>query len=502
MRHGTSSQEAHLTPCTCHLVLLGRASTCKRELTNMKARRSSVPADDPNFLHEFKEARRHSTGGSMQPSSDLCIPVQNPVASEDGPGEVQNVTFSGDTRKPSKEQKMVQRKWSKNTTLRRAARTTTVTSLQDRSPRAPWDKFLKYFDRIQLEFIYEQFDGADLESTGDIGVADALEILAGWTAANYDLKKFTPEEDALQDVLRDLGNGASVNRLNLDLLVKFLRLCEAKVLQVDPTAGFKKDDLDFLQSIFDTHSKARLRRNADGTMSDEVRCSLQTTDVFAVLKDMGRDTSEVQRQLTIRDLISRMDVDCSGDLDFPEFLQFARRVRLMDEEEERELERSLVCNSEFSYDQTEDLLVLFQAYDELEEGVIQQHQFVDLVESNGGGALSKQATAHLKSQVQELGCFEDEDEVITFGQFLGIMKKLIDRDVCGLKTSVDKLEQEMKDDERFLEPEEYKKKYQQYFGIDKISWLIRKLIDKKVKNKDRLQKKRASKEKLTEAMRA
>lgn len=486
----------NLPPCTCHLVLLGRANVCQREL--LKARPSCVLADDPTTLNEIKEGRRNSIEGMMQPPSDQ-------------PGEVENETFNDQqilcepVRKRTKEQRKVQRKWSKTTTLRNAARSKTVGTREDDGPRAPWDKFLKHFDRIQLEFIYEQFEVADVESRGDIKVDDALEILAGWCAANYDLTTFQPGADALQDVLSHLGNGDPIDRLNFDLLVKFLRLCEAKMLQADPKAGFKHDDMEFLQQIFDNHSKSRVRRNADGSNSDEIRCSLSTIDVFAVLQDMGRDTSEVKQQMPIRDLIKQMDVDCSGDLDLAEFLQFARTVRMMDAEEERELERQLVCNSEFSYSETEELLLLFQKYDELEAGVFQQHQFVDLIESNGGGKLSQQAKLDLIRQVQEFGGLEDEDEEVSFGQFLGIMHNLIDQDVCGLRTWINHLDMQMQEEKRFLAPEVYQNKYKQYFDISKTSWLISNLIDKKKvtlvdKNEAYFLIKRGTKERMNHAM--
>lgn len=175
---------------------------------------------------------------------------------------------------------------------------------------------------------------------------------------------------------------------------------------------------------------------------------------------------------------------------------------MMDAEEERELERKLVCSSEFSYTENEELLLLFQKYDESEAGVLKVYQFVDLVESNdAGNKLDKQAKANLIKQVQEFGCLEEEDDTITLGQFLLIMKKLIDQDVCGLMTSIQKAEFKMQEDERYLAPEDYEKKYQSYFGISKTSWLIRNLIDNKVdKNALRFERKRASKERLTQAM--
>jgi Ca2+-binding EF-hand superfamily protein len=393
---------------------------------------------------------------------------------------------------------MVQRKWSKNTTLRKAARSLTIGTADDPAPRAPWDKYLKFFDHTQLEVMYQSFDENDVDGRGVIGVDFALQILATWNSANHDLEELKPSDVDLQKVLAELGirHPMGVTELNFDLLVKFVRLCETKVIQADPRAGFQKDELRFLEGIFETHSKERLRRNPDGSISDDNRRSLSTTDVFATLEDMGRDTTEVEQQLPIVEIIKEMDVDRSGDLDFAEFLHFARKVRMMDAAEARELERNLTCNSGFDYTEIQDLLQLFEKYDEERAGVFQIYQFIDLVESNQGKELDKEGRRRLKDTVKEYGCLDNEDDPLSFGQFLGIMQKLIDGNVCGLKASVDNLQLQMEDDQRYLSPEEYELKYQSYFGVSKTCWLIRKLITNKVdKQQVKLEKKKASKEK-------
>jgi len=451
------------------------------------------------YLEQIKEVRRESLAGSPL-ANQLCanqLVANNEDVATPGPEKGDR---HGSKMNLSREQKMVQRKWSKNTTLRNAARTMTV-GTEGASPRAPWDKFLRYFDHLELEFIYEQFDAVDYQSKSIISVEDALTILEGWNNANHDLQTVKPGEDALQEVLSNLGNGIPVTHLNFDLLVKFLRLCEAKVLQADPKAGFKPAAIKFLENAFEIHSKDRVLRNPDGTMTDVTRRSLNTADVFNVLQDMGRDTSEVNLQLPVVEIIKEMDVDSSGDLDFEEFLQFARRVRRMDDEEQRELERSLVCNCGLPYAEIDGFLQVFQKYDELQEGVFQVYRFAEIVESNSRRELDKQAKADLRAQIIEFGCLEDDDDAVTFGQFLGIIKQMLDNDVSGLMTSMHQVEAQMVDDKRFLAPEEYESKYAFHFGKSKTQWLIRKLQDNKVdQNELKASKKKASKEKFLRAM--
>eukprot|EP00746_Dinoflagellata_sp_MGD_P085462 gnl/MRDRNA2_/MRDRNA2_33826_c0_seq1.p1 gnl/MRDRNA2_/MRDRNA2_33826_c0~~gnl/MRDRNA2_/MRDRNA2_33826_c0_seq1.p1 ORF type:complete len:542 (+),score=93.68 gnl/MRDRNA2_/MRDRNA2_33826_c0_seq1:105-1628(+) len=472
-RATTTQLTSNLPPCTCHLVLLGRATMCARDGPINNTRRGSLP----DYLEgsTFPDGTRPNSCGAVMvypDVEDLADSSQPDLIDEAATSPARSgMRFQDDGQKAP-------RKFTKNTAMRRLARTTTVGSKGPSSPRCPWGKYLHHFDQLSIDRLYARFSQADVAGTEAISIEDALMLAAKWNRSNHNLQEIQPSQEDLDEVLTQLGVQGPDTKLTFDDVIQFIRLVELKVLQADPFAGFLDEDVRFLSRAFKMHSKDRLRKNADGSITEEMRRSLCKRDVFQVLNEIGRDCSDVEQQKTIRELIQVMDVDKSGDLDFGEFLQFARRVRQMDEEEERELERRLICENPLHYVEKEDMQALFRKYAEATEGVFYIQDFSDVVASNTGKAIDVKDQEHLDRKVRAFGCLEENDDAITFGQFLNIMTQLIDQDVCQLKSTGFKMLQQMEDDKRFLSPQAYQQKYATHdMNISSISSTLRRMAD-------------------------
>eukprot|EP00746_Dinoflagellata_sp_MGD_P163930 gnl/MRDRNA2_/MRDRNA2_92254_c0_seq1.p1 gnl/MRDRNA2_/MRDRNA2_92254_c0~~gnl/MRDRNA2_/MRDRNA2_92254_c0_seq1.p1 ORF type:complete len:554 (+),score=125.68 gnl/MRDRNA2_/MRDRNA2_92254_c0_seq1:137-1798(+) len=527
----TAQSWRHLPPCTCHMVLLGHHGECKRSLAQEEhcmrrsqgknsaftttprspaasKEKSTMPSQSAPISTASQISNQTTAPGQAVLDAARAVEQEKPL-----PTQLADLPQQNALRKPSKtptvesesgvvhrrgskkrrskspnvsrlpsienneEKKVIQRKLSKNSAFWRGSGATLCTLESVQSPRFMWDKYLKHFTPNQLDLLYEQFEAADEDKCGRITADQALGISADWNELNHELENVEPPEDVWKDILVEIGKGQPLNFLNFEQLVSCVRLCEAKVLQMDPRAGFSDEDLRDLSEVFEVHSKERVRRNPDGTPTDETRRSLSTQDVFEVLQDIGRDTSLIEQQMPIVDIIKQMDADLSGDLDWGEFLQFIRQVRQLDAVTDREIEHKLICETKFNDAELEDFQMLFMTY--ADKGVFYIDRFVELVESNNRQELDKQSKSTLKSTVRKIGGVNEDENTISFGQFLGILKNLLEKDVCGMKSAGDRLQQEMEEDKRFLSPEEFDRKYQKHFEGSKTSSWVRRMLDNK-----------------------
>jgi len=118
------------------------------------------------------------------------------------------------------------------------------------------------------------------------------------------------QEDVVFDILDEMGETKSEDSLDVNELLSFLRLYRK-------TEGFQRAEMQELQDVFDREARG------DGG-------ALRTLDVGRVLRWFGFSRTVQQ----VQNLVTWIDFDGSGELEFNEFLKLMRRMH-QDEAKQR-----------------------------------------------------------------------------------------------------------------------------------------------------------------------
>lgn len=504
-----------LPPCTCHLRLInGDCGECEREIAR-EARRVAMDANAAatgkcaNFRAEREPGSPKSDGSASplivanQPGQELvCCPV---VAGSDGEvindlsgecevkllraGSKERRGSKGERRRPSKttigEPVNVTRKVSKSSAFwhRSKTRTETFEALENvESPDFMWNTYLQHFPPEQLDWISVYFEQLDAMQEGRIPTEEGIDIAIQWCGRFLTLVEPVPHQGLIDDALAECTRDGHASRhMSFEHLVRFVRVLQTKALENDENAGFGEDEMDDLSDAFMEYSTEKVQRNSLGNEVGAKRRSLSTLETFNVLEFLGRQTSSPNEQTPVVELIKQVDKDKSGDLDYLEYLQLMRKVRMIDAVADRAVEHRHIIDCGLTDQEVEQFQELFLQF-QSEEGTINTDDLRTMMWSLPRIAygidikaeeLNKDQKKHIIEVVDTMGV-----EDLTFGEFLQVIRKLMDEDFCDMRRKSEEQLQIQEEDRRFMSPEDWAAKYQMSpdaFNPDqkRASWVAR-----------------------------
>lgn len=417
-------------------------------------------AEDKDWMRNTLATLSKATSGKQDPESPRLTPRSPMTTLSSATGKVDQVdqhsatlTSAQTCRDPigSKQRRNTKnnivRRGSKLSTWRRSkTRTVSMSPEILESPAWTWNKYLKYFNTEELNWLSENFES--LSSGNRISVADAVEICVGWNEQNHCCKVSEPSEEMVERALYQIRTGGerAVAYINFEKLIQFVRICEKEVLMKDELAGWDEGSIDELSMVFKLHCKGGeiLKRGCKGALS--------TQNIFDVLETGGRAALTHEEKKDVVEIIKEVDIDRSGDIDFEEFLKLMKKVQLMDGTVERKREHDLIeacrlSDSEIAgYQETFDLHCGDEGF-----GL---KQFCKLFRGfrDWGPEETQRVGEKMRSIVDSRRNLYPEDSetdpILSFGEFITLISRLIDEDFDGIKSQSDQMAVKLKQEEK------------------------------------------------------
>mmetsp|Transcript_116877 Transcript_116877/g.268192 ORF Transcript_116877/g.268192 Transcript_116877/m.268192 type:complete len:311 (-) Transcript_116877:62-994(-) len=270
----------------------------------------------------------------------------------------------------------------------------------------------------------------------DSGISDCCPVnLASFGKAVLVIHKdFQPTAETVELALRRVLDLAPEEKLpehvNYEQFLSFCMVFGHQERIRNPRTMFSKNTVGNFEKVFQRFNK----RREDGSET-----GLQTNAMFQLWSALGRDKeieTQEQKEKMIR-RIKEVDADLSGTIDFEEFLQLVRLYQTEKDAESRSYIEENIAKSRFVPREVEELREVFAMYDdqgtkELHPSVIRQ------IMKDLGVKLDKKTTERLLETVDTVMANADnnDDGLIDVGEFMIIMRELIDRDFAGIREAI------------------------------------------------------------------
>lgn len=323
-----------------------------------------------------------------------------------------------------------------------------------------WVKYLKHFTADQLNWLADHFDIFVSDDESKISIEEAVDVVADWNRKYYHLRNPFPSDKIVQNVLlhlKDLGiedksqREEKERRVTFKQLVRFVGLCEHQCIEEDEGAGYSQEEVREFQDIFSAHAdKANVQ-------------ALKTNEIFEVFEDMGRQLTAEDQNFLI-EVIKKVDLDKSGDIDFLEFLQLMRNTQLHDLAGRRQREHRLIVQSGFSDAETLSFQELFNFWRD-PSGNFTLRQLRELFK-NIDISMTNERRKKLAELVQlTLDATQLETHALSFGEFLSLMQQMISsNDPVGLQETSRKVIAEREKEALYMSPEACETRRQNSLG--------------------------------------
>lgn len=237
----------------------------------------------------------------------------------------------------------------------------------------------------------------------------------------------------VRDILGDVDEDGS-GTLNFD---EFLILMEQYQKEADKEeaarAFFSEHEVEQFRKLFQLYDKDK-----SGTLT--------VMELDPLLNKLGKAPKTKQEQKMLTKVLSEIDADRSGTIDFREFLQLLRRFIDEAEYEMVERENSAMKDTGMSKEEVEGYREVFLAFDEAGRGVLGLPEVRRLLRAIGL-QLDARHAEELRIIFYELD--DDADaSTLNFIEFLHLIRKLLDMNFCGIVEKIEKVMSRLEDERR------------------------------------------------------
>mmetsp|Transcript_763 Transcript_763/g.1207 ORF Transcript_763/g.1207 Transcript_763/m.1207 type:complete len:403 (-) Transcript_763:182-1390(-) len=321
-------------------------------------------------------------------------------------------------------------------------RKTSVQAVQELSGPTTdlWEQFQVFFSHDQLVTIAKKFDECNAR-TGrtdymGISIPSLCELVK---AVEPQCIPTTEAEDRVDSSKHHGGSiGESLERCQVDVvagvaafdfdgLVGFIKDFIEHEFKRRPRSLFTREKLEEIEDVF---------RRYDHEIADGTSTGLKTNQTFEVWKELGfgADIETRYQQQIMIERIKEVDIDFSGTVNFEEFLQLLRIYKLEKQEKQKKYEYDHVKQSNFTTAEVSELREIFSLLDTEKTGQLAFTQVRQLFHDLGG-KLSREEVDQLYDFIDEVMEKIDQNfnQLIDFGEFLMIMRQILDSNFLGIK---------------------------------------------------------------------
>lgn len=372
---------------------------------------------------------------------------------------------------------------SKNSRIPSKCSVSSMFSEDLENPNYMWEKYLKHFTNEQLNWLSEYFEEmgqweiSQSCEEGFVSKEQAAHIAAAWCEEHYSCDNPRPAVNDVNDIILEVA-GQNLDYLAFDHLVFFVAKVEGRVLRADTRAGFSETEVLTFKETFVDHCRGESNKNA-----------LSTLEIFEVLEDLGYDNFTMDQKNLIRTFIQEVDFDKSGDIDLLEFLQLMRKVYVSQAQMERQNEHEHIRDSKFTDAEIDSYHDLYNHFAN-DDGTFSQMNLREVIQNleidldvERKKQLDQMVNSVLKKPNRRLKQGDKPQDLLTFGEFLLLFRKMMDVDFADIVTISIETVRKDEDEQRYLSPEEYEAKRRTSLGSQlqenqTRSW-VKRMIEKK-----------------------
>lgn len=240
------------------------------------------------------------------------------------------------------------------------------------------------------------------------------------------------DREFLPDILVELGYNVTERMLerafalrlsdylHCDDFVIFVDLYrKMEVEEFNERAGFDEEEVEIYRETFDSYD-----RDGGGQLSIK--------ELMPVLASLGREPKSVIQREKLTKLISDVDSDGSGEIDFREFLQLMRRFIEEAQQEQLRKERGILQKTGFTDEEVAQWRDVFVKFDDDDSGEFDHHEGKKLLQAVGVTLNDRNMHEQYMQIFREVDV--DKNNQIDFPEFLLMMRKVIQLDFGGLAT--------------------------------------------------------------------
>lgn len=282
------------------------------------------------------------------------------------------------------------------------------------------------FTHEQCAYFVDIFEKYDEDGSGDIDIQELGFLL-------MECLKTAPSMALVRDILEDVDEDGS-GTLDFDEFLVLMEQYQKEANKDDAArAFFSEDEVDEFMMLFNSYDKDR-----SGALS--------VIELDPLLTTLGKAPKTKQEQQTLTKVLSEIDADRSGQIDFGEFLQLLRRFIDEQEHEMHKREETAMAGSGMSNEEIHGYREVFLAFDEAGRGVLGLPEIRRLLR-----AIGLQLDAKKAEELREIFQNLDDDgdcHSLNFIEFLHMIRKLLDVNFCGIKEKVDKVLAKLEEDRK------------------------------------------------------
>jgi len=247
-----------------------------------------------------------------------------------------------------------------------------------------------------------------------------------------ELRKLKVDKKKLPKIITDLGYTApeliekamlvleDVEAVSWEPFLAFFKTYRTyEIEEHNRRAGFSVSEVEDYEKIFNKYDK-------DGGGS------LSYKEMMPLLREIGYAPKNLKEQEQLKKIISEIDEDESDEIDFREFLHLMRRF-LDDTLAARVVkEKEMVSRANFAQDDVAGWRAVFVKFDLDKSGTFELDEGINILAAVGIN-LTQQS---MRDQYESIYHSVDEDGngVIDFGEFLLLIRRLVDLDFGGIAT--------------------------------------------------------------------
>jgi Ca2+-binding EF-hand superfamily protein len=240
------------------------------------------------------------------------------------------------------------------------------------------------------------------------------------------VKKFLPDAifalgwQATPEMLEKAEKLVDKDELNFEGFVAFIRGYRALELEeYNRRAGFSESEVEKYRDTFNKYDKS-----GDG--------DLTIKELIPLLTALGREPRTVIQREKLTTILSEIDEDGSGEINFLEFLQLMRRFTNESDAEQLRKEKDIIKRTKFTPEEVNLWRDIFLKFDDDNSGAFDVTEGKTLLQAVGVNLNERVMHDRYLSLFRDVD--EDEDGLMDFPEFLLLMKKCIDLDFGGLQT--------------------------------------------------------------------